>query len=346
MGRFARLVRYLKSRNALIDPQKVEDLLKGRAVLDADDRTQYLLTFDDGFESQAHATREVLDPLGIKALFFVCPQLMNVTRDRQRQKIAAQMFEGALRSERLPEDMSLMSWDDLNELVALGHTIGSHTGTHRRLSTLPSSAVEAEIVDSADLIEAHTDKSVRWFAYPFGDIDSIDVSSLGSISRRYAYCCTGVAGPNNAQTEPLGILRQNIDLDLTFAYQLFVLEGGMDFLYRSSADKYRSMISSIPQAGDGPAGFFDCQRLNFQIPLHIAGNRSSLVAPCNPELLQRGLEVEWARDLSKRTSVWTDSKRTRVTRWCPSSVGVVYDLTNQLNPSNPLPIHPCHLRSQ
>ena len=248
MGRFARLVRYLKSRNALIDRQKVEDLLKGRAVLDADDRTQYLLTFDDGFESQAHATREVLDPLGIKALFFVCPQLMNVTRDRQRQKIAAQMFEGALRSERLPEDMSLMSWDDLNELVALGHTIGSHTGTHRRLSTLPSSAVEAEIVDSADLIEAHTDKSVRWFAYPFGDIDSIDVSSLGSISRRYAYCCTGVAGPNNAQTEPLGILRQNIDLDLTFAYQLFVLEGGMDFLYRSSADKYRSMISSIPQA--------------------------------------------------------------------------------------------------
>ncbi len=235
MGRFARLVRYLKSRGALIDPQKVEDLLEGRTVLDADDPPRYLLTFDDGFESQAHVARDILEPLGTKALFFVCPRLMDEPRDSQRRKIAAQMFEGSLRSERLPEDLSLMSWDSLKELVALGHTIGSHTGTHRRLSTLPASAAAEEIMDSADLIEAHTDKPVRWFAYPFGDIDSIDASSLASISQRYTYCCTGLAGSNDAQTEPLAILRENIDLDLTFAYQLFVLEGGMDFLYRKEA---------------------------------------------------------------------------------------------------------------
>jgi peptidoglycan/xylan/chitin deacetylase (PgdA/CDA1 family) len=248
MGRFARLVRYLNSHDSLIDPQTVEDLLAGRSALDENAGVQYLLTFDDGFESQARAAREILDPLGIKALFFVCPELMNVPRDSQRQEIAAQMFEGSLRSEHLPEDLFLMSWDGLNELAASGHTIGSHTGTHRRLSTLPASAAAPEIVNSADLIEAHTDKPVQWFAYPFGDIDSIDASSLASISQRYTYCCTGVAGPNGAQTEPLAILRENIDLDLSFAYQLFVLEGGMDFLYRRSADKYRSMISSIPQA--------------------------------------------------------------------------------------------------
>ena len=252
MGRFARLVRYLKSHNALIDPQKVEDVLEGRTVLNVDDRTQYLLTFDDGFESQANAAHEVLGPLGIKALFFVCPQLMDVPKDKQRQKISEHIFENSLSSGGLPEELSLMSWASLNKLVTSGHTIGSHTGTHRRLSTLPASFAAKEIMGSADLIEAHTDQPVRWFAYPFGDIDSIDVSSLASISQRYTYCCTGVAGPNYAQTKRLAILRENIDLDLPFTYQKLVLEGGMDFLYRRSADKYRSMISSIPQTETTP----------------------------------------------------------------------------------------------
>ena len=56
-------------------------------------------------------------------------------------------------------------------------------------------------------------------------------------------CCSGVAGLNTAATDPLAVLRQNVDLDLSFAYQRFVIEGGMDFVYKGAAREYRSMVS-------------------------------------------------------------------------------------------------------
>ena len=142
-----------------------------------------------------------------------------------------------------------MSWNSLNALAAEGHTIGSHTGSHRRLSALDDDARVEEIVESADDLESRIHRPIRWFAFPFGDVASIDASALEMIGRRYVYCCSGVAGSNDALTDPLSIFRANIDLDLAFSYQLFVLEGGMDLRYRQRAKQYRSMIATKPQAG-------------------------------------------------------------------------------------------------
>ena len=247
MEGFARLVQYLASHHALMTPKQAEDVLEGQSLLFKEGQTPYLLTFDDGFESQARAAREVLEPLDVKAVFFVCPRLMDASGQEQRHQIAKQMFDGLILPDDLPKELSLMSWDSLNRLVTAGHTIGSHTGSHRRLSALGTESRVQEIVDSADLLESRINQAVRWFAFPFGDVGSIDASALEIIGRRYAYCCSGVAGPNNALTDPLGISRANIDLDLAFSYQLFVLEGGMDFRYRRRAMQYRSMLSTTSQ---------------------------------------------------------------------------------------------------
>ena len=252
MGRFARLIQYMADRHTLMKPEQAEAILGGQSVSFKEGRIPYLLTFDDGFESQARAAREVLDPLGVKAVFFVCPRLMDTSGDDQRQQISAQIFDGMIPPGEFPKDLSLMSWNSLNGLAAAGHTIGSHTGRHRRLPVLDEQGRVEEIVDSADVLESRVHRPIRWFAFPFGDVGSIDASALEIIGRRYVYCCSGVAGSNDASTDPLGIFRANIDLDLAFSYQLFVLEGGMDLRYRRRAMQYRSMISPKSQTEAAP----------------------------------------------------------------------------------------------
>ncbi|HEV7276278.1 MAG TPA: polysaccharide deacetylase family protein [Devosiaceae bacterium] len=64
-----RQVGKLGSTLELLTPGEAEAYLLGRRPLD---RPSALLTFDDGLVDHAWAAREILDPLHIKAVFFVC----------------------------------------------------------------------------------------------------------------------------------------------------------------------------------------------------------------------------------------------------------------------------------
>ena len=243
LTRFKRLVRYLQDNHGLLTPDECRQWLLGEGKKPDRGREPCLLTFDDGFGSQARAARKVLDPLGIRAVFFVCPGLMATAPDGQRAAIAEHVFAGAIPAAQLPADMALMSWDDVKGLAEAGHAVGSHTGSHGRLTALGETERKREIVDSGDLLASRLGMPVEWFAYPFGNIASIDAQALAIIRRRYDMCCSGVAGLNTAATGPLAVLRQKVDLDLSFAYQRFVIEGGMDFVYKGAARQYRSMVS-------------------------------------------------------------------------------------------------------
>ncbi len=62
------------------------------------------------------------------------------------------------------------------------------------------------------------------------------------IGKQYRYCCSGLSGFNSRTTHRLGIRRENIDLDLPFAYQIFVMDGGMDRAYARAARRYESLL--------------------------------------------------------------------------------------------------------
>lgn len=200
------------------------------AAPDRVDGSGWLYSFDDGFASNL-AAAEVLERHGARGLFFVCPGLMDIPPEAQPAAIAATIFDG---KRHAPEGTRLMSWDEVKGLAARGHAIGSHTLTHRRLTTLSPEEAEAEIGGAAARLVAELGRPVPWFAYPFGDIDSICPEALAVVARHHQWCRSGVRGPNPPGTHPLGLFADHVDLEAPAAYQDLAAEGGLDSRYKEA----------------------------------------------------------------------------------------------------------------
>lgn len=190
-----------------------------------------LFTFDDGFASNARLAREVLEPAGIRALFFVCPGLMDLGPEAQREAIAQRIFDGRMTAADLDAEQRLMTWQEVGDLAAAGHAIGAHSLTHSRLNGLTGQVLRDEIVESGTRIEDRLSVRVPWFAYPFGDIGSINREAISIIASRYPLCRTGIRGANRSGDHPLTLRADHIDLGDPFVYQRMALEGGMDLRY-------------------------------------------------------------------------------------------------------------------
>ena len=145
--------------------------------------------------------------------------------------------------ESFPEERRFMSWDDCQLLVQSGHTIGVHSLSHRRLTGLDEADLFREIVAPGQILESRLGVPVTWFAYPFGDIDSIDAPSLQLISSRYSFCCSGLRGINLPKTRPLTLLREALLVEMPFEYQQLILSGGLDFFYRKRVKRLDRLIN-------------------------------------------------------------------------------------------------------
>ncbi len=241
-ARLERLLQYLLDRHGIITPEEAEDRLKGKAQPRVPGQVPYLLTFDDGFKTQATLVAPILNKYGVKAIFFICPGLMDLPSDRQREAIASYIFDSNRQIEDINDDMTLMSWSDVESLVRSGYIIGSHSLFHRRLSSLSAADLHQEITTAAGLIETNFGISVRWFAPPLGSIDS---RSLGAIGRQFQFSCTTVRGLNTSATPPLKLLREGINLQDPFDYQQMVLAGGLDLLYLRKVRELAKLAAAL-----------------------------------------------------------------------------------------------------
>lgn len=231
---FVQLLHHCRDRFGLIGPDEAARRLSGEAP--ADSRAPVLLTFDDGFASNFRVTAEILDPLGIKALFFVCPGLMDLPIEARPQAVSRHVFRGHVPPPAAP---ALMEWEQLRALVAAGHSIGGHSATHDCLAGLDADELERQVGDSRHRIETELGISPVWFAFPFGDVASIDATSLAAIGRHYRFCRSGIRGLAHAGCPPLALPAESIDLSSDAAWRLLAAEGGLAPLYRRQRAQLR-----------------------------------------------------------------------------------------------------------
>jgi len=240
MERFKKLVDKLQEKHIFIDPKTFVSFLNGDLELT---NNHLLVTFDDGYYSNYSAAKEVLDPLGIKAIFFVSTGFVDSnSRAAQEQFIRQNICEGKNQSNL--NQMKPMSWENLSELVDRGHIIGAHTKNHLRLSDIYSThLLKEEIISSGDRIEEILGIKVEHFAFPFGDIGSISKNAIKVAGTRYKYVYSGIRGRNYYGTSPLAIRREILNISDEIAYNTIVASGGLSFYYFKARRRLDGMLS-------------------------------------------------------------------------------------------------------
>ncbi len=237
---FKQQIYYLASTYRFLTPPQFLDFVNGKYCLSG---INLLITFDDGFKSNRIVADKILDPLGIKCIFFVSPEFIGLQDiHQQKEFITQQIFDGyTVDPESLPAMEPLM-WEDLECLLDKGHVIGSHGRNHKRLSSRHSrEELYDEVVESGNILEKHLKVPITFFAYPFGDIDSIDVHAMNLIKERYKYCFSGVRGANYYPVPDYAILRDSISIDDPPRYVRFVVENGLDIIYKKKARRLREL---------------------------------------------------------------------------------------------------------
>ncbi|MHA1834664.1 MAG: polysaccharide deacetylase family protein, partial [Candidatus Baldrarchaeia archaeon] len=227
---------YLVANYHFLTPNEFQSFIKGNSTRSG---INLLLTFDDGFRSSYTVAREILKELNIKAIFFIPTEFIGLKDDNERMNFIIQkIFDGNLGNPEISSDMRPMTWDDLKYLIKEGHAVGSHTRNHKRLSTLTSYCeLYSEIIKSGDIIERRLRVPINFFSWPFGDVKSINNHAMNLIRERYELCFSGVRGANSVGTSPYLILRDAVSVDYPLEYLRFIIEGGLDILYRGKVRK-------------------------------------------------------------------------------------------------------------
>ena len=116
-----------------------------------------------------------------------------------------------------------LTWHLLRALERDGVEIGSHTITHRDLTSLSDSEAFRELVQSRRTFERRLGHPVRWLAYPFGAYDA----RIERLARRagYVLAVTTEYGVVQSARRPLALSRLRI-LDSTGVAGLAAMLGG------------------------------------------------------------------------------------------------------------------------
>jgi peptidoglycan/xylan/chitin deacetylase (PgdA/CDA1 family) len=122
-----------------------------------------MLTFDDGWRDALTVVAPLLERLGVRASFYVCPG----TWGAQHASVGGPA--GAL-----------LTRDEARELHERGMEVASHTLSHPDLRGLDDAALAAELRDSKAAIEELTGAPCRTFAYPFGLFDARVRAAVGA----------------------------------------------------------------------------------------------------------------------------------------------------------------------
>jgi len=202
-----------------------------------------VLTFDDGTRNFLTVVAPLLVERGLPAAAFIIT------------KCAAER-EGFRPGEEwaLADDYMRLSWDEVRALAATpGIEIGSHSHTHRDLTSAAPEEVEQELRESYEAVVEHTGQPRPALAYPYGRTSE----AAREAARALGYSCalTSALGGNDARADLFELRRVVVAGDddvATFAARVC----GVTWLYGRARAFFAGTRAREDEAGasGAPAG--------------------------------------------------------------------------------------------
>jgi|SRR6185312_5235735 peptidoglycan/xylan/chitin deacetylase (PgdA/CDA1 family) len=141
-----------------------------------------VLTFDDGYADTLTTAAPLIKKYGFSATCYVVSGAVGTYNHWD--------------AEYLQEAKSLMSREQIDQWLAAGMELGSHSCSHARLHELPRGAAQHEIAESRATLRKMFDVPVEHFAYPFGNFTGETVELV----RRAGYVSAVTVLPGVART--------------------------------------------------------------------------------------------------------------------------------------------------
>ena len=183
----------------------------------------FCVTFDDGFKNWITNAVPVLKELDVPAAFFLPTKYIGLDLDRDWGKIAPFYQSSWGRYGRFFE---FLNWDECRQIAAEGFTLGSHTCSHARLTSLESGEAEEELQLSKQTIEEQVGRPCRHFCCPWGkSVRDFDPAVHPEMARRAGYVSflTTDYGLNLPGGSAFAIKRIGTDPDLRLSMLRYTL---------------------------------------------------------------------------------------------------------------------------
>jgi peptidoglycan/xylan/chitin deacetylase (PgdA/CDA1 family) len=120
------------------------------------------ITFDDGHISNFELGLPLLGKHSIRGMFFIV-------------------------SGWVGKETNAMTWEQLRDLVALGHQIGSHSWSHPPLVSCSDAELLDELVRSKDVLQDKLGTAVEDISVPYGRWDSRILAACSKAGYRHVY---------------------------------------------------------------------------------------------------------------------------------------------------------------
>jgi peptidoglycan/xylan/chitin deacetylase (PgdA/CDA1 family) len=137
-------------------------------------------------DESAVLRKRVADLLGVPSPAEVATlrrAILDVRADRVMRADALCVVTGVDVNKYLAERQPYLTWTQVRELIAEGHTVGAHGLDHREFQVMQPAEIERQVVESCNAVRAVTMKKKVPFAVPFS-LDGLDRALLADIARR------------------------------------------------------------------------------------------------------------------------------------------------------------------
>ena len=120
---------------------------------------------------------------------------------------------------------SIMNWEDVKRLLALGMDVGSHSVTHANLELLSGSELDRELSESRQTIESHLGIPCRHLAYPYGRHS--EATSIAAKNAGYRLAVTTIPGWNSRRSDVHRLWRRHLPKDLYQVASMMIRDPGL-----------------------------------------------------------------------------------------------------------------------
>jgi peptidoglycan/xylan/chitin deacetylase (PgdA/CDA1 family) len=250
LSQFRRIVRTLIERRRPITPEQVYGYYDASSPRPIEGQL-LLMTFDDGLLSSFLAAQEVLNPLDVKAVFFVPTRILELeSREQMRQFFWNDVYHRRRPIDALqPEEYETMGVEHLRELQRQGHAVLPHTHSHVNLSDIADEeSVERELRGPKVRLEDVLQSPAPGFAFPVGTERVVNAFAYEHVRRIYSFCFSGLIGINTAATDPFFLYRDCIHPFYSLEHVQNIVEGSYDLSYRLKMRRLKRRSNSAVRA--------------------------------------------------------------------------------------------------